>query len=276
MPNLKLKLILTCISAIAEVVSADPEQPAGAGASTYKSRSAYEIYNLLSKRASYKISSKYPAQKYLLSNYFVKYKKRPRTELQDPENGNDRYDGYLTFLVVGEKGIYVKRIRERWIDFNTSREYQKAMKPLKEFDLSIKTNIVSCSMNSNETILSVGYSNFTLDVYKIEEDPESAADGYRLRTLQSYNLRFKRIVEKEDRIRPIGAVPYSDFIIASPNRFELFKINRRANKVEKAKAPLDSTRFVVCPVATFRHLDNPHLTAPAESKESGSLTTTTK
>ena len=35
-------------------------------------------------------------------------------------------------------------------------------------------------------------------------------------------------------------------------------MQKRANKIEKKKAPLDSTRFIRCPVATFRHLANPH------------------
>ena len=253
------KVILTCIAALLEVVWTEFQKPpASLIASTYKSRSAYETYQLLYKRVNFKISSKYPAQKYVHANYFVKYKKRPREELEDPENGNERYDGYLTFLVVGERGIYVKRIEERWIDYNTTKNHLQAMKPLKEFDSLGSTRIVSCQMNSNETILTVGYSNLTLEVYEIEQDANSVTDGYRLRTLQSYKLYFERIVEKQDKIRSIGAVPYSDIIIASPNRFDLFKMNRRANKIEKKKNPLDSTRFVVCPVATFRHADNPH------------------
>ena len=76
--------------------------------------------------------------------------------------------------------------------------------------------------------------------------------------MNSFNLQYKRLVEGEDRIRSIGAVPYSDFLITAPNRFEIYKLNRRTGKVWKKKSPLDSTGLIKCPVATWRHNDNPH------------------
>ena len=224
--------------------------------SIYKWRSAYQTYQLLYKTTTFKISSNYPTQKFLIANYFVKYKKRPRIELEDPEYGNDRYDGYLTFVVIGEKGVYVKRIQERWIDFNPTNHKDQDMKPLLELNSS--RMIVSCQMNSNETIFIVGYSNLTLEAYEIIEDPRSDAYGYKLKKTVSYDINISKNGENVGRIRSIGAVPYSDYLITSPNRFKLIKMNRRNNKIHKERAPLDTTGFVICPSATWKHNDNPH------------------
>ena len=256
-------ILIVCLTALTTMVYTEPETSSSPAeltpTSTYKERSAHQIYKLLDKKVSFLISSKYHTQKYLHANYFVTYKKRPRTELADPVNGRDRFDGYLTFVVIGERGIYLTKIQERWIDLNTSKiEEQTEMKPLKELPFD-RSRIVSFQMNSNETIFSVGYSNFTIEVFEIQEEATSKIFGYKLQRISSFNLRYEKIVEKDDQIRSIGITPYSDFLIASPNRFELFKLNRRTGKVEKKiKALLDSTGFVVCPVATFRHKDNPH------------------
>ena len=160
---LKRKYLLTSLVIVGLIVKVQglPSNSHPNQDSANPPRSAFETYKLLDKRTAFKISSKFPAQKYLHADYFVKYRKRPRSQLPYPVQGKDRFDGYLTFLVIGEMGVYIRRIEQRWMDFNTTknREGMKALVELKYED----PRIVSCQMNSNETVFSVGYSNFTIE-----------------------------------------------------------------------------------------------------------------
>ena len=224
--------------------------------------SSFQIHQSLSKEQEYIISKKYPNQRYIHSSYFIEYRKRPRVELPDPQRGNDRFDGYPVFVVFGEMGIYVKKIQTRWL-YITMDESKVAelMVPLLELGIDSTVKIVSAQMNGNETIFSVGYSNHTIQILEFVEDPSSVTVGYKLIQSAMFDLKYERLPsddEDQGQIRSIGATPYSDFLIFSPNRFELFKLNRRTGVLEKKRALLDSTRHVICPVATFKHKDNPH------------------
>ena len=165
------------------------------------------------------------------------------------------------FIVIGEYGIYIKKIKTRWIDL--SDDYQVTagqMDPLLELNPHHPLRIVSVQMNVNETIFSVGYSDLELKVYEIEEDSNSTS-GYKLTELHKINFNnedFKLNGEDPGEIRSIGITPYSDFLIFSPNRLRAIKLNRRTGEQVESRAFLDSTRHVVCPVATFKHKDNPH------------------
>ena len=220
------------------------------------------MVDALLKDKSYIISKKYPDQNYLQANYFVEYGLRPREELPDPVNGADRYDGYLVFVVIGEYGIYMKKLERRWLDIPTNEKKEGGeMKPVLEVGEDSRVKIIFSQMNSNETVLSIAYSNLTIQVLQFKYDSNSSSSGYELRELYQFNLRYRKplpISEGDEQIRSIGGTPYSDYLIVSPNRFEIFKINRRSGERESKMALLDSTRLIVCPVATFKHKDNPH------------------
>ena len=218
--------------------------------------SAYKIYQSLDKQVSFRISSRFPQQKYLHTNHFVKYKKKSKDLKEGLENQDERGDGYLNFLVIGQKGIYIKELQKPWEDFQPAAMSNKDMRVLKQINST--DYIMSCQMISNETIFSVFYSNFTVEVLELVEDSSKSDQVYKLSTKHSFDVLYEKEVVRNSSVRPIEAIPYSDYILFSPNRFLLYKANRLTGQLQKQKAFLDATRYIRCPTATFRHKDNPH------------------
>ena len=259
------RLLTLTITVVIQAINATPEE----GNSTdkelpllIKHNSSFAMYVALINDKSYIISRKYPDQKYLQANYFVEYVVRPREELPDPLNGTDRYDGHPVFVVIGEYGVYIKKIERRWLDIPKDEQREGGeMKAILELEPGGGPKIVSSNMNSNETILTIAYSDLTFQILEFQKDPNSTVYGYKLKELHKLDLTYTKplpIDEDKAQVRSIGAIPYSDHLIISPNRFELLKINRRTGERKSMIALLDSTRHIVCPVATYKHKDNPH------------------
>ena len=209
---------------------------------------ASEMVNRLSKTIQSSISDQHPTQALIHQSHYIDYIKAEGVPSQD------RYHGLLRFVLVMEKGVYVKRLDKKWVDINAQKESSKKMEKLVEFNDSQKEDtITAAQIYGNESMLSIAHSNLTVEVI----DLKKSSPG-NLNVIVSFDASYKYGNEEGDTIRSIGRIPYSDQILIQANRFELIKLTRSTGTTERVRAPLDSVRHIVCPVPTGDIINDPH------------------
>ena len=166
--------------------------------------------------------------------WFLEYKKRKGGR-------EDKLDPYLRIAAVTSKGLYFQRINNSWID----------IKGLSRIETQILVNtthlnrITASHMVNNESVVTIGYQNLTLEVFDLERTKNGVPH-----LLATFDLSHVQ-AEEDDRIRSIAMVPYTNQLLVSGNRFSLFKLERRTGSIiKKVKNPVDHIRHLCAPVPT--------------------------
>ena len=125
-----------------------------------------------------------------------------------------------------------------------------------------KTNpITAYAMNNNETLITIALKSLDVFTIDLSKSKEITKKGEKLKTFfeSEIDAGYPIGSEGDEEIRSIGLIPYSDLIIFSPSRFEIFKAHRRTGSIILRKRSfLDSIRYIVHPVPTNRPERDPH------------------
>ena len=221
-------------------------------------KTAKEVYDSMIKSFTFRVSSDFLSQTPLLYSHYVNYVVRPLEYLTPGEDPLNARDGLVSFVVVGSHGIYRKKLNKRWINYTEeSSDNERNMTPLREYnnkkDDKAQSWITAAQMYGNESILTIAQKNMTVETIDLRQSSRDLPT-----IINSFDASYKYGNEPGDEIRSIGRIPYSDEILIQPNRFEIIKASRRGGNETRVRAPLDSVRFIECPVPTGDTLNDPH------------------
>ena len=185
--------------------------------------------------------------------WYVEYKPR--------KDQSGRFDPFINIAAVTSAGVFFKKIENTW----------KNLKDFNRIETGVLVNtsnlnrITASHMINNESILTVGYQNLTVEVFDLEK-----TIGSKPHLVASFDLSHV-LAEDEDKIRSIALVPYTNQLLVSGNRFSLFKLDRLRGKVtKKVKNPLDHIRHLCTPLPTDspnRDPQNPFRVRPKTTSE---------
>ena len=246
------QLIKTLIYLVSNLITATLQTSEQASTANPQ-KSAFQFFKNADKDMVFKISFAYPDQKYLLTSYFIDYRPRSENKIKNQEKGKGQFDGYLRFLVIGERGIYLRKMKQTWMEATFNRSQVEFLKPVKELE-SYQDRLTAALMIPNERLFTVASKKLTLTTYKIDFTKEKNM----LTTISFLDASYKLSSDPNEEIRSIGQIPYTDSLLISANRFELIKFNRRTRRTERTKAPLDATRHIKCPTVTSNPLQDPY------------------
>ena len=167
--------------------------------------------------------------------WYVDY--RPRND----QSG--RFDPFLKIAAVTSGGVYFRPIETTWKNLKDINRLETQML----VNTSHLNRITASHMVNNESIVTIGYQNLTIEVYDLEK-----TKGSTPHLVSSFDLSHV-LAEEEDKTRSIALVPYTNQLIASGNRFTLFKLDRlRGTVTKKVKNPIDHIRYLCIPEPTDR------------------------
>ena len=232
-PGIKLKLsgfiILLC-----SLLPLKTYQNSPPGQEVESEKSVREKYLDYQKKVTFTLPGYDPANDLNIGlGWYVDY--RPRND----QSG--RFDPFLKIAAVTSGGVYFRPIETTWKNLKDINRLETQML----VNTSHLNRITASHMVNNESILTVGYQNLTIEVYDLEK-----TIGSTPHMVSSFDLSHV-LAEDEDKIRSIILVPYTNQLIVSGNRFSLFKLDRlRGTVTKKVKNPLDHIRHLCAPVPT--------------------------
>ena len=210
---------------------------------------ASKMFSLLSKSAELKINTinSMPIESFG-SEWFIEYNISPETGQEAP---------LIRIVAVLSQGVFMKKFTETWMHLDP------ILPENREMDLILpasRENLITAhhmNRNNKNPILTLAFSDLTLTVLNLKESKKLKA------VLVSQKTRIihlaHEVIEEEHRIRSIGNIPYTDFLVVAPHRFGLYKIDRMTGEILRQVRPsLDQVRFIVLPVRSSNEERDPY------------------
>ena len=212
---------------------------------------AYEIFSTRRNTIGLDLISNISEKKKFLGiNWFNEYQK---TQFALNSTG-PIYKPLMRIIAVTDKEIYFKKFSQSWFDLDPLDPINLEIHP--HFVTTANNPITAYHMDNNQSILTIALRDLTIITLNASQaiDPKKP----QFKPIMKFNSSYK-FVEGTEQIRSIAQVPYTNQIIFSSNRFEIFKMSKLTKEViYRGRSPLDSTNFIVTPVPTHRPEYDPH------------------
>ena len=215
---------------------------------------AYQIYKKKRNKIDLNLNSTISEQKTFLGvNWFIEYK----MILDASQNMRIRYDPLIRIAAVTDKEIYLKKFLKSWFDLDKDKPFNRAISPL--FSTTNENKITAYHMNDNQTYLVAALQNLTVLTFDLSKEPTTTKDKPPvLEPVMIFNATYVN-QEGGEMIRSIYLIPYTNHLILSPNRFQVFKIDQiSGEELMQKRSFLDSTEFILGPIPTHRASIDPH------------------
>ena len=214
---------------------------------------AYKVFMQKRNKIDLALVSNITEQKKFLGiNWYIEYQKSAQNDEQNEESA--RFEPLMRIIGVTDKEIFFKKFHKDWFSLDPQNASNREILP--HYSTVPHNPITAYLMENNQTLLTIALKNLTIFTFNLSQ--EVSTSNPRLTPIMTFNASYK-VSEDAEEIRSIAQIPYSDNIIFTPSRFEVFKMNRLTNKVHlRSRSPLDSTNFVVTPVASHRPEYDPH------------------
>ena len=139
----------------------------------------------------------------------------------------------------------MRKFSQNWINIDVNKATGRSIAKL--LPTTSKNLITAYQMTRNSYILTLAFESLELKFINLRLSQGKDSVAFVNKNVKSVSLAHPD-VEPDHKIRSLGLVPYSDLIIAAPQRFGLYKVDRIAGKITTQVRPsLDQVRFIVMP-----------------------------
>ena len=216
-----------------------------------QTEAAYDVFLFRRNSLSLDLISNISEKKNFLGiNWYNEYQK-----VDSGANSTEpRYDPLFRISAVTDKELYLKKYDKIWFDLDPKDSNNRKIYP--HFSTVENNTITAYQMENNQTIITLALKNLTILTFDLNQKVNDS--NPQLKPIMVFDSRYK-VAEGDELIRSLGQVPYTNQIIFSPSRFEIFKIDRLTGQTShRGRSPLDSINFIVLPVSTHRSESDPY------------------
>ena len=233
-----LKWILALLFSISNVMASDHD--------------AFKVFLRSIKEVTlYYRSTSGKNQKVIANNWYVRYEKNTNSKGKGFETFKSQYQPILSVVSTTKEGIYLRTFKQHWLDINANSEENTSIEPI--FEVGTGNEILCSIMNDNETLLTVALKNDTLMTIDLRKSLPK-----RSFVVNIYSIEVQ-LGGEDSKTTAIGLIPYTNYLVFSPNRFQFYKMDRLTGEVKYSnRSYLDSLGHIVHPTPTHHPKIDPH------------------
>ena len=213
---------------------------------------AFEVFlSSIKELTLYYRSGSGKSQRAISNNWYVRYQHKNINKGKGFETFKSQYQPILSVVSTTHEGIYMRTFQEHWLDINANAEENTFIQPI--FEVGTGNQILASAMNDNETLLTVALWNDTLLTIDL-----SKSQPKKPYIVKKFDIKVK-LGGEDSKTTTIGLIPYTNYIVFSPNRFQFYKMDRITGEVKfSSRSFLDSMGHLVHPTPTHRPDIDPH------------------
>ena len=213
---------------------------------------AFEVFlSSIKELTLYYRSGSGKSQKAISNNWYVRYQHNTTNQGEGFKTFQSPYQPILSVISTTHEGIYMRHFKEHWLDINPNSEENTFIAPI--FEVGTGNEILANAMNDNETLLTVALRNNTLLTIDL-----SKSQHKKPYIVHKFEIEVK-LGGEDSKTTTIGLIPYSNYIVFAPNRFQFYKMDRITGELKYSnRSYLDSMGHLVHPTPTHRPEIDPH------------------